>query len=307
VGNPFGLEATVTAGIISAKGRGLGITAREEFLQTDAAINPGNSGGPLLNLRGEVVGINTAISSTSGGYQGVGFTIPINLAKWVSQQLIQSGAVHRAFLGVGIQPLTPELAEQLGLKITEGCLVTEVRPDSPASKATLKSGDVIVGFGGKAVANPRELVAVVEQAPIGSKQALAVFRDGQRVDLEVTLLEQPADYGIARETPGQPGQPDTERMSNIGLEVGALTQKMAQRLGMEGAEGVVITAVQPGSPAELAGLRPLMVIVRVGQKAVKSVDEFRSAMKDQSVEKGVLLLVRSQAGSQFVVVKGGSK
>ncbi len=154
LGQPFGLEDTVTAGIISAKHRGIGITARENFLQTDAAINPGNSGGPLVNLDGEVVGINTAISSRSGGNDGVGFAIPINLAKWVGDQLVQGGTVHRAYLGVGIQPVTATLAEQFKVKPREGVAVTDVFPNTPAAKAGLQSGDVIVEYAGVAVSNP---------------------------------------------------------------------------------------------------------------------------------------------------------
>ena len=157
LGEPFGLEGTVTAGIISAKGRGLGITDREDFIQTDAAINPGNSGGPLVNLDGEVIGINTAISTSTGGYQGVGFAIPIDLAKWVGGQLVQYGKVHRAYLGVIIQPVTQPLAEQFKVKVHQGVLVTEVQPDTPAAKAGLKAGDIILEFAGKPVSSPREL------------------------------------------------------------------------------------------------------------------------------------------------------
>ena len=160
LGEPFGLEGTVTAGIVSAKGRGLGITDREDFLQTDAAINPGNSGGPLVNLDGEVIGINTAISTNNGGYQGVGFAIPIDLAKWVGGQLEQSGRVHRAYLGVMIQPVTQPLAEQFKVKVNTGVLIAEVQPDSPAAKAGLKAGDVVLQFAGRPVSNPRRVAGV---------------------------------------------------------------------------------------------------------------------------------------------------
>ncbi len=154
LGQPFGLEGTVTAGIVSAKGRGLGIADREDFIQTDAAINPGNSGGPLVNLDGEVVGINTAISTSNGGYQGVGFAIPIDLAKWVGGQLANGGKVHRSYLGVIIQPVTQPLAEQFKVKVHQGVLVTEVRPDTPAAKAGLKPGDIILKFAGQAGLHP---------------------------------------------------------------------------------------------------------------------------------------------------------
>ena len=197
LGQPFGLEGTVTAGIISAKGRGLGIAQREDFLQTDAAINPGNSGGPLVNLDGEVIGINTAISTSSGGYQGVGFAVPIDLAKWVGGQLVTSGKVHRSYLGVIIQPVTQPLAEQFKVKVHQGVLVTEVRPDTPAAKAGLKPGDIILKFAGQAVSTPRELQGIVEQAKIGSTDPLVLLRDGKEMTLNVTCRELPSDLAMA--------------------------------------------------------------------------------------------------------------
>ncbi len=302
-GQPFGLADTVTAGIISAKGRGIGITTEEEFLQTDAAINPGNSGGPLVNLRGEVIGINTAITSRSGGFQGIGFAIPINLAKWVSSQLIERGSVTRAYLGVGIQQVTPELASQFGLKELTGTVVTEVRPNSPARQAGVKTGDVVVEFAGHAIHSPREIQAFVEQSPIGSKQPLKVIRDGKQMTLNVTVLEQPKGYGLARSESPAGGESQGETYQELGIDVSNLTADVADQLGLNGAEGVVITSVRSGSPADLAGLSTSMVIERVGQKPVKDADEFRAAMKDQSLAKGVLLLVRSREGSRFVVIK----
>ena len=193
LGNPFGLEGTVTAGIVSAKGRGIGLNERENYIQTDAAINPGNSGGPLVNLDGEVIGINTAISSSSGGNEGIGFAIPINQAKWIARQLTDGDTVHRARLGVMIQPLTHELAQHFNLKTREGVLVAGVSPDSPAEKAGFKPGDVIVEFAGKTVHSPQDLQGLVEQSPIGKEQTVAVFRDGKRVELKVVPNEMPAD------------------------------------------------------------------------------------------------------------------
>ena len=168
-GQPFGLEGTVTAGIVSATGRGLGIAGREDFIQTDAAINPGNSGGPLVDLDGEVIGINTAISTSTGAYEGVGFAIPINLTKWVGEQLLENGKVHRAYLGVIIQPVSQSLADQFHVRVHQGVLVTEVKSDSPAAKAGLKPGDIILQFEGKAVSQPRELQSLVERAKIGER------------------------------------------------------------------------------------------------------------------------------------------
>ncbi len=195
-GNPFGLSETVTAGIISAKGRGLGITARDEFLQTDAAINPGNSGGPLVNLHGEVIGINTAISSTTGGYQGIGFAIPVNVAKWVSRQLAETGEVRRAYLGVGIQELTPELASQLDVDPSiNGVVVTHVYPDSPGDQAGLEAGDIVVRFDGESITTPRRLQSLAERSEVGSTQPMTVIRDGERRELEVAMEELPSEFG----------------------------------------------------------------------------------------------------------------
>ena len=306
LGQPFGLEGTVTAGIISAKGRGLGITARENFLQTDAAINPGNSGGPLVNLDGEVVGINTAISSRSGGYQGVGFAVPVNLAKWVTRQLIDSGTVRRAYLGVGIQPVTQELAEKFGVKVRQGVLVTEVFPETPGAKAGLKPGDVIVQFGGKAVSQPRELQGLVERAEIGPKHAMAVVRDGKHLNLELTVRQQPADFGLAHgrsRSSGEPGKAKTSRFDKLGIEVETLTAEVAKQLGVEGREGVVVTEVRAGSLADTAGLETGMVIAQIDRKPVKSAEEFGKALEKASLEGGVLLLIRSSQGSRFVVLR----
>lgn len=204
VGNPFGLTETVTAGIISAKGRGLGISTRDQFLQTDAAINPGNSGGPLVNLRGEVIGINTAISSTTGGFQGVGFAIPMNTARWVSQQLILAGQVHRAYLGVAIQELTPELAGQLGIDPSvAGVVVSHVYENSPGSQAGLKPGDVIVDFDGQTIRSPRQLQTLVEHSTTNGRKPIGIVRGHSRQQLQVALRQQPEQYGNLAEGPSR--------------------------------------------------------------------------------------------------------
>ena len=303
LGDPFGLEGTVTAGIVSAKGRALGNTPRENFIQTDAAINPGNSGGPLVNLDGEVVGINTAISSRTGGNQGVGFAVSSNLAKWVSQQLIASGTVRRSYLGVGIQPVVARPGQTVRRPNRQGVVVADVQPNTPAAAAGVKTGDVIVEFAGKPVANPQELQQAVEQAPIGGKQPLTVMRDGKRTTLEVTTREQPADYGLARGESMMPGKEGSLRDKKLGIEVSNLTAEVAEKLGVKAGEGVVVTDVRNGSPADLAGLGTGMVIAQVNRQAVKSVEEFRAAMEKQSLDKGVLLLVRSGQGTRFVVIR----
>lgn len=305
VGNPFGLEQTVSAGIISGKGRLLDSVERTNFLQTDAAINPGNSGGPLVNLRGEVVGINTAIASNNGGYQGIGFAVPISLAKWVAQQLSDTGAVARAYLGVGIQQVDVDLAQQLGID-PNGVIVSEVYPDTPAAEAGLKDQDVIVRFAGEKVRDPRELQALVERAPLGSKQEIQVLRDGQAVTLTVTAQTLPKDFGrVARRGDvTEEREPAAEPAKNaLGMEVTNLERDVARKLNFEGFEGVVITQVDPDGPAAEARLREGMLVLKVGKTPVTNVDEFAAAVKDSSLENGVLLQVRTERGNRYVVLR----
>jgi serine protease Do len=305
IGQPFQLENTVTAGIVGATGRAVGITKYDEFIQTDAAINPGNSGGPLVNLNGEVVGINTAISSSSGGFQGVGFSIPVNVAKWVSTQLLKDGKVHRAYLGIGIQGIDQDLAGQLGVSTSRGALVTDVQPDSPAAKAGFQPQDVIVEFAGVKINSPRNLQAIASRSPIGSSQPVVVLRDGKRVELQVTLREAPANYGERTVRPAQAEDEPQEgkEFDKFGLQVGPLTSDIAQQLGISATSGVVINAVEDGSLADKAELAPTLVITQVGRKPVKSVAEFQAEVNKASLEKGLLLLVRSTEGSRFVVLK----
>ena len=303
LGQPFGLESTVTAGIISAKHRGIGITARENFLQTDAAINPGNSGGPLVNLRGEVVGINTAIHSRSGGNDGIGFAVPSNLARWVADQLIDHGSVKRAYLGVGIQPVTPALAKELNVKPRGGVIVTDVYPDTPAAKAGLESGDVIVRFGDKMVSTPQALQLAVERSPFGEELVIEIVRGGKSLQLGFEAAMQPTDFGVSvNEADNQSGK----RMDDLGLEIAPLDDAVAKQLGMAGTEGVIITSVRENSPAAEAGLAPGIVIREVNRQKVASVADFERLMaehrKDESAE-GILLLVRSEKGSRFIVLK----
>jgi serine protease Do len=296
----------VTAGIISAKGRGVRIADRADFLQTDAAINPGNSGGPLVNLDGEVIGINTAISSSTGGNMGVGFAVPSNMAKWVSEQLVRSGEVQRARLGVGIQAVTQSLADQMGVNVREGVLVTEVFPDSPGAKAGMKLGDMIVKYNGQPIPGPQELQSLVERSPIGQKESIEVIRDGKHMTLAVTLDKQSADYGIASRAPARSRsnpKPESSRFDKLGIEVGSLTKPVADQLGLKATDGVVITSVRSGSLADIAGLETGMVIVQANRKPVKTADDLGKAIESQPLEKGVLLLVRTAAGARYVVVQ----
>jgi serine protease Do len=307
IGNPFGLNETVTAGIISAKGRGLGIAQREDFLQTDAAINPGNSGGPLINLDGEVIGINTAISSRSGGYEGIGFSIPVNLARWVSQQLITHGSVKRAYLGARIQQVTQDVARHLDVPTQQGALVSQVIKDSPAEDAGLRRGDVVTRVGQKKVNSPSELIAAIEQIPIDQKTRVEVIRDGKPIELSVTVREQPKDYGITRrEREADEDREETRTtvdVEELGLEVDEISDAVAKRLELDDKNGVEVVGVQRGSVAAQAGISAGDVISEVNRKPVKSLDEFRAALKKGGLEDGVLLLVHTDRGSRYVALR----
>ncbi|QDS96561.1 putative periplasmic serine endoprotease DegP-like precursor [Roseimaritima multifibrata] len=301
LGQPFGLESTVTAGIISAKNRGIGITDRENFIQTDAAINPGNSGGPLVNLRGEVIGINTAISSRGGGNNGVGFAVPSKLAGWVSKQLVENGKVQRAYLGVGIQPITHELAKQLGVSARSGVAVTNVFPQTPAQAAGLETGDIIVRFGSEKVTTPQQLQLAVERSPVGETVPVEVIRDGKTVRLEYKATAQPNDFGKQAKAP-QVTQPEATELQALGLEVTPLDAQVAKQLGMEDVRGILISGVHNGTPADEAGLAAGMVILQVNRKPVSTVEEFQEQIKADA-DDSILLLLRSENGSQFVVLK----
>jgi serine protease Do len=303
IGNPFELETTVSAGIISGKGRELGSIRRAKFLQTDAAINPGNSGGPLVNLAGEVVGINTAIASNSGGYQGVGFAIPINLAKWVSGQLIAKGAVERGYLGVSISPINGDMAAKLGVKDKKGALVTEVMPGTPAAEAGVQELDVIVGFDGTAVDGPRSLQEVVERSGIGQKHKVAVLRDGKPVELSVSV--KPLPDKVARGGGGGlkkgPGVEETYYAEAFGLEV--RDKNSVPEDAYEGFEGVLVDRVDPDGIAARAGIGPGVLIRKLGHKQVTSVGEFAAAIEKESAEDGILLQVRTPRGNSIVLLK----
>ncbi len=312
IGSPFGLDATVTAGIISAKGRGPDITEREDFLQTDAAINPGNSGGPLINLKGEVVGINTAISSRSGGNDGVGFTVPANLVRWVSDQLIAHGVVKRAYLGIAIQQIDDKLSRQFHVPVGRGALVTDVMPKSPAAESGLESGDLVLKFNGKEIRGTRDLQGVVERCEADGTYPMQIIRDSKEVTLNICLKEMPKNFSLKRLPSGsgdesessQQEKPAPGKFSELGLQVDALSADVAKQLGFrEQTTGVVITGVDDDSLAQQAGLREGMVIERVGQQRVTTADEFTQAVQGADLTKGVLLLVRTARGGSFIVLK----
>jgi serine protease Do len=293
VGNPFGLEHTVTAGIISAKGRIIGAGPYDNFLQTDASINPGNSGGPLINLKGEVVGINTAIVPQG---QGIGFAIPVNTTKKIMAQLRKQGRVIRGWLGVTIQPVTKELAEKFGLDEPMGALVANVVPGSPADEAGLKRGDVIVRYDGKKVKDMHALPRLVADTPVGEEVALVVMRGGKKRPLQVTIGELKSEAAPKAET----GKPEE---SKLGLSLQELTPDLAKQLGITGDKGLVITAVESGSPADEAGLMRGDVILEAAQKPVSSVSQFTKMASRLKPGEGLLLLIQRRDSTLFVVIK----
>lgn len=300
LGNPFGLSHTHTAGIVSAKGRSsVGITDYEDFIQTDAAINPGNSGGPLIDLEGKVVGINTAIySRNGGGYMGIGFAIPINMAKNIYTQLIEHGNVTRGYLGVTIQDLTAELAKSFGLSDTKGVLVSQVMPDTPAEKAGIKQGDVIVSLGGKPVENSASLRNEVAMTVPGTTVKVGLIRDGKKMTLNVKVEKMSEDM-LASSASSR-----SEDLSNLGLSVATLNSELAKQYGFENESGVVVTGVDQDSLAARAGIRPGMLIKEVNRKPVKNVKEFQDALK-KSGKKPILFFIKDSRGSHFVAIDPG--
>jgi serine protease Do len=312
VGAPFGLTGTVTQGIISAKGRSLHMNMYEDFLQTDAAINPGNSGGPLVNLEGKVIGINAAIKSRSGGFQGIGLAVASNMARNVMDQLLQNGVVRRGYLGVQIKDvIDPEVAGRLGLKEGEsGVLVTRVFEKTPGAKAGLKDGDVIQSLDGKTIKDGHELQTVVASLPLGKPVEVAVLRDGKPQKLSVTIEEQPRDYGTTR-VPlrrAPENEADSVEVDKIGVEVSDLTPETAEQLGYpDNTRGVLITKVDSDGLAAAGGLRRGMVIAKVNKKPVTSAKALKEALAAASLDKGVLLQVQSpQGGTNYVLLKSGA-
>jgi serine protease Do len=298
IGNPFGLAETVTVGVVSAKGRQVGIMdgGYEDFIQTDAAINPGNSGGPLLNIDGKVIGINTAIITRSGGYMGVGLAIPINMARQIKDQLMATGKVERGYIGVTMNPegLTQELAESFGLDKNVGVLVTEVEPESPADKAGLKQGDVILKMNGKEVRSNESLRNTISLMAPGTKIKLMIFRDGKEkeVTVEVGSLSK-SKFGMEISDTGK----------KLGLGVVPINSEIARQLNIKGDRGVIVAEVTSGSPAEDVGIEPGMIILSVNQIPVNTVAEFNKALEESAKTKKAVLLVKTGRFSQYVVLR----
>jgi len=299
IGSPFGLQQTVTAGIISAKGRSIGQGPFDDFLQTDAAINPGNSGGPLVNMSGEVVGINSAILSRSGGNVGIGFAIPVNMAKRIYTELVAKGKVTRGWLGVSIQPLTPELAKGFGLKEPKGVLISDVVQDSPAAKAGVIAGDIITEFDKKKVDGPQDLQKVVALTTPGKGVPVKVWRDKTEKTLEIRIGDAPDDTVALKST--------NKGKSLLGLDVRPITPELARQLNLKSAEGVVVFGVEDDSAAAEAGLQRGDVIREVNRQRVRGPQDFERATKDvKEGDRVTLLLQRGQQALYvaFTVAKG---
>jgi len=300
IGNPFGLTETVTVGVISAVGRSnVHIAAYEDFIQTDAAINPGNSGGPLINLDGRAIGINTAIASQSGGYMGIGFAIPINMARTIEEQLRKTGRVVRGYLGMYGQAVTPQMAEVLKLERPEGILIAQVEKGSPADQAGVRPGDVVLAMNGKPVDSYDLFRNEIATMKPGAKVQLSIMRDGKATDVPVVLGERPTEVTRAR----QPGAPEPQR--TLGVEVQNLSRDLAQQFGYQPGEGVIVSRVIPGSPADEAGVEPGDLIRSVNRRPVASTDDFAKAIGEAQKNGRALLLIQRGEFSQFVVVQLG--
>jgi serine protease Do len=293
IGNPFGFDHTVTAGIVSGTHREIGQGNYDDFIQTDAAINPGNSGGPLINLAGEVIGINTAINPRANT---IGFAVPIDMAKTILPQLRASGHVTRGWLGVMIQEISPEIAENLGLDELKGAVVTKVLEDGPADQGGLESADVIIKFDGKTIEELKELPRVVAATPVDKKVDIVVLRDGKRKTLTAVVgaLEEPGSAELASVA-------KEEGPAAFGLRVQDLTSDLAQRLGVDEEHGAVVTSIDPGSAADEAGLRSRDIILEVDRNEVKGVSDLRSQL--EQADDGALLLIRRGDATIFVPIK----
>jgi serine protease Do len=302
IGNPFGLSGTVTMGIVSALGRAnVGITDYEDFIQTDAAINPGNSGGALINTRGELVGVNTAIFSRTGGYEGIGFAIPINMARSVMDSLVKYGRVERGYLGVNIQDLKPEMAEQFGLKTNAGALISDVAKDSPAEKAGLKRGDVVISLNGQTVSDAAHFRNLVSQTPVGADAEVTIMRDRSEKKLTVTVGRNPAD----KDVPLAVNQPEDkeEADAGVGMTVANLTRAVRQRFDMPAdLQGVVVVRVDPGGSAADAGLRPGDVIMEANRQPLKGVADLKRAI-DQAHGDRVMLLINRGGVTSYLLLR----
>ncbi len=298
IGNPFGLEQTVTSGIVSAKGRVIGQGPYDDFIQTDASINPGNSGGPLINLQAEVIGINSAIFSETGGNMGIGFAIPANLAKGVIEQLKTKGKVTRGWLGVMIQDVTEDLAKSFNLPEAQGALVSGVKEGGPGAKGGIERGDIILDFGGQKVKSSHELPTLVAGTPIGKDVDVKLLRDGKEKTVTVKVGELPKEAEDSA-----PGAKEGPASDNLGLRLTPVTPEMAKQLNVEAGSGLLVQGVRNGSAAEDAGLQPGDVIQEANRKPVKTVEAFKDALQKVKEGENILLLVHRGDSSLFITMK----
>ena len=292
IGNPFGLDDTVTAGIVSAIGRHIGAGPYDNFIQTDASINPGNSGGPLINLRGEIVGINSAIFSQSGENIGIGFATPINLAKEILPQLEAKGRVSRGWLGVSIQQVTPAIAGPLGMDQPRGALVADIAKDGPAARAGIKVGDVIVKFDRRDIKEASDLPLLVAQTMPEKQTRVTILRAKKEIPLFVTMGKLKEKETIASAT--EPGK--------LGMMVEQLTPQLAQSLGLSRGQGVILTFVEPGGPADDAGLRQGDLVLAIDHKSIRNLSDYRNGLAGTAADKNVPLLIRRGQESMFVAL-----
>lgn len=293
IGNPFGLGHTVTAGIVSAKYRQIGAGAYDNFIQTDASINPGNSGGPLLNTSGEVVGVNSAILSQSGGSVGIGFAIPINMAKDLLPQL-KKGKVVRGWLGVMIQEITPELKEKLNLKEERGALVGDVVAEGPADKAGIKRGDVIVSFDGKEISEANDLPFIVASTPVGKTVTVEVIREGKKEHFQVQIEELKEE---------REAQVVSEARPNLGMTVREITPELARNFGLSETIGIVVVQVQNNTPAQEAGLAPGDIILEMDQVPVKDLKQFNQMIGAYKAGDTILFLIKRRGSTVYLTLK----
>jgi serine protease Do len=302
LGSPFGLQQTLTAGIVSATGRAIPGSQFSRFIQTDASINPGNSGGPLVNMRGEVIGINTLIYSQNGGNVGIGFAIPSNLAREIYGKLVTNRKVTRGYLGVFVDELDAARARMFGVEPQSGVLVRQTTdPDSPAAKAGLRSGDIITAVDGRAVKSPRELTNVIADMPVGKTVRIDFIRDGKPQSVDVTLAERPATIQARAAVPDEDGGgQDNARSTRLGVLVQTVTPEMAKRMRLQIPSGALVQAVEPGSPAADAGLRHGDVIHRVDQTIIKTAGDFVQAVK--SLKSGQEYALQIERGEQIFFV-----
>lgn len=302
VGSPFGLDQTVTAGIVSAKGRALSLSEYEDFIQTDAAINPGNSGGPLLNLKGEIIGINTAIASRSGAYNGVGFAIPSKIVESVVHSLTTNGGVvKRGKIGAGIQDLNEGLAKSYNFNSTSGALITQVLPEGPAEKAGMKEGDIVTKFNGKEIGSAGQFRSSVATTDPGQKVEIEVYRDGKPMNFSVTLAQLEADVPPVA---ASSDEPVGEKLSDLGIAVQEANSNLAKKYGLpESAKGVVVTFVDENSIASQVGIRVGDMIVGVGKTTINSLEDYRNATGSLSLKEGVRLALQTKEGRRMVFVQ----